>query len=127
MVARYRCYNQRELCPQCAHDLGFSVLLFASLKFQHARVDLKLVVLTYVLHNNIFFVDYDKLKEREDPALVLKVQSLLAEGNPDVVAYAAKLGDEHVIREYLKNYPNEVCNNVHLTGYHFKYCLSTEI
>ena len=44
----------------------------------------------------------------EDPDLVLKVHSLLAEGKPDVLAYAAQLGDEHVIREYLKNFPNEV-------------------
>ena len=44
----------------------------------------------------------------EDRQLEFKVQSLLADGNPDVVAYAAKLGDVHVIRGYLKSYPNEV-------------------
>lgn len=43
-----------------------------------------------------------------DPDLVLKVHSFLAESNPAVLGYAAQLGDEHVIREYLKNYPNEV-------------------
>ena len=33
---------------------------------------------------------------------------LLANKNPDVVAYAARAGDEHVIREYLHSAPNEV-------------------
>ena len=47
-------------------------------------------------------------KVPDDPDLVLKVHSLLAERNPAVLAYAAKLGDEHVIREFLKNFPNEV-------------------
>ena len=50
----------------------------------------------------------DELRLEEDRQLGLKVQSLLVDGNPNVVAYAAKLGDVHVIREYLKNYPNEV-------------------
>lgn len=54
---------------------------------------------------------------KADPDLVLKVHSLLAESNPAVLSYAAQLGDEHVIREYLKNFPNEVYNNVcMLTG-----------
>lgn len=43
-----------------------------------------------------------------NPDLVLKVHSLLAESNPAVLAYAAQLGDQHVIKEYLKNFPNEV-------------------
>ena len=47
---------------------------------------------------------------KADPDLVLKVHSLLAESNPAVLAYAALLGDEHVIKEYLKNFPNEVFN-----------------
>lgn len=45
---------------------------------------------------------------KDDPALVSKLHSLLAERDPDVLAYAAQLGDEHVIREFLKNAPNEV-------------------
>ena len=54
------------------------------------------------------FIVKGKDEAEDDPGLVLKVHSLLAEGNPAVLAYAAKLGDDHVIREYLKNYPNEV-------------------
>ena len=45
---------------------------------------------------------------KDDPDLVSKLHSLLAERDPDVLAYAAQLGDEHVIREFLKNAPNEV-------------------
>ena len=50
----------------------------------------------------------DKLNLQEDPDLVLKVNTLLADSNPAVLVYAAKLGDEHVIKEYLQNSPNEV-------------------
>lgn len=39
---------------------------------------------------------------------MLKVNTLLADGNPAVLVYAAQLGDEHVIKEYLQNFPNEV-------------------
>ena len=49
-------------------------------------------------------VDYLK----DYPDLVSKLHSLLAERDPDVLAYAAQLGDEHVIRNFLKNAPNEV-------------------
>ena len=57
-----------------------------------------------------------------DPDLVLKVHSLLAESNPAVLGCAAQLGDEHVIREYLKNFPNEVYNcTMGMKGVEFKF------
>ena len=46
--------------------------------------------------------------EKDNPDLVLKVHTLLAESKPAVLAYAAQLGDKHIIKEYLKNFPNEV-------------------
>ena len=45
---------------------------------------------------------------KDDPDLVSKLHSLLAAGDPDVLAYAAQLGDENVVREFLKDAPNEV-------------------
>ena len=54
----------------------------------------------------IFVLLVEELKD--DPVLLQKVQTLLAERNSDVVAYAAQLGDEYVIREYLNTAPNEV-------------------
>ena len=45
---------------------------------------------------------------KTDPDLVMKVHSLLAESNPAVLAHAAQIGDEHVIKEFLKTFPNEV-------------------
>lgn len=45
----------------------------------------------------------------DDPIKSMKTMHiLLANKNPDVVAYAARAGDEHVIREYLHSAPNEV-------------------
>lgn len=61
---------------------------------------------------------------RDDPALVSKLHSLLAVSNPDVLAYAAQLGDGHVIREFLKDAPNEVCTNtVTVTLLIIGYCI----
>ena len=53
-------------------------------------------------------INFTSLEVNANPDLVLKVHSLLAESNPAVLAYAAQLGDQHVIKEYLKNFPNEV-------------------
>ena len=38
------------------------------------------------------------------------MHSLLAKSDPDVLAYAAQLGDENVVREFLNGFPNEVCD-----------------
>ena len=40
--------------------------------------------------------------------LLTKVHLLLAQSNPDVLAYAAQLEDDTIIREYLTGCPNEV-------------------
>lgn len=58
--------------------------------------------------NIIIIVTVSEETLKDDPALVQKVQTYLAEGNSDVVAYAAQLGDGNVIREYLNTAPNEV-------------------
>ena len=65
-----------------------------------------------VLKRGVFYIIicyFSPIEElKDDPVLLQKVQTLLAEGNSDVVAYAAQLGDDYVIREYLKTSPNEV-------------------
>ena len=53
---------------------------------------------------------------RDDPSLLTKMHTLLSENDPDVLGYAAQLGNEMVVREFLKDSPNEVhvqcCSNI---------------
>ena len=44
-----------------------------------------------------------------DADLRMKLQSLLDEEKPEVLANAAMLGDVSTVREYLQKYPNDVC------------------
>jgi len=55
------------------------------------------------------FSDYELPGEGIDAELCMKLQSLLEEEKPEVLANAAMLGDVPTIREYLQKYPNEVC------------------
>lgn len=64
---------------------------------------------------------------KDDPDLVFKLHSSLAAGNPDVLAYAAQLGDENVVREFLKDAPNEVwtvCTQYFAVIVHYLICRS---
>lgn len=55
------------------------------------------------------FSDYELPGEGIDAELSMKLQSLLEEEKPEVLANAAMLGDVPTLREYLQKYPNEVC------------------
>lgn len=45
---------------------------------------------------------------KDDPFLLSKMHALLSENDPGVLGYAAQLGNELVVREYLNSSPNEV-------------------
>lgn len=60
-------------------------------------------------HEYATFSDYELPGEGIDTELSMKLQSLLEEEKPEVLANAAMLGDVPTIREYLQKYPNEVC------------------
>lgn len=49
------------------------------------------------------------MDEGIDADLRMKLQSLLDEEKPEVLANAAMLGDVSTVREYLQKYPNDVC------------------
>lgn len=49
------------------------------------------------------------MDEGIDADLRMKLQSLLDEEKPEVLANVAMLGDVSTVREYLQKYPNDVC------------------
>ena len=47
----------------------------------------------------------------DNSKLLARVNLLLEQSNPDVLAYAAQLEDDTYIQEYLTGCPNEVCKH----------------
>ena len=81
-------------------------------------ITLKLVYLLFLFVHVLFscFTTWDLTlpdcsvpDEGIDADLRMKLQSLLEEEKPEVLANAAMLGDVYTIREYLQKYPNDVC------------------
>ena len=82
--------------------------------YQKKLIYLLLFLFVHVLL--LFFTTWDLTlpdcsvpDEGIDADLRMKLQSLLEEGKPEVLANAAMLGDVYTIREYLQKYPNDVC------------------